>query len=192
MKNQDQKTKNRNRPQTGRSKNGRKSKSASPRNKIVRLDSPHPNQDIANSTGQTPRSPEQRPLGPDQCPPDGPDAPHLELEDNNTAPISWIDDVLEPSKIENPDIECPLRVDTVQVATKGGREQSNQEKVDFLDENIIQVASKLSNELLQVPIIKIPFDYRIRGITSIVRMGQVKIYINMEIHWEMIRCGVTI
>ena len=149
VKNQDQKTKNRNRPQTGRSKNGRKSKSASPRNKIVRLASPHPNQDISNSTAQTPRNPEQRALGADQSSPDSPDAPHLELDDNKPAPISWIDDVLEPSKIENPDIECPLGVETVQVATVGGREQSNQEKVDFLDANIIQVASKLSNELLQ-------------------------------------------
>ena len=142
MKNQDQKSKTRNRPQTGRSKNGRKSKSASPRNKIIRLDSPHPNQEPVDSPVQTPRSPDHDPFAPDQA--DCPDEPQLEFGDGNPAPISWIDDVLEPSKIENPDIECPLDVGA---NTKGARE--HQEKVDFLDENIIQVASKLSNELLQ-------------------------------------------
>ena len=66
MKNRDQKSKNRSRPQTGRSKTGQKSKNASPRNKVIRLDSPHPNQDIVSSPRQTPPSQNKGPFGPDR------------------------------------------------------------------------------------------------------------------------------
>jgi len=136
--------KNRSRPQTGRSKTGQKSKNSSPRNKVIRLDSPHPNQVIASSPRQTPPSQNKGPLVPD-CTYD----PDEEIDESRPAPISWIDDVLEPSKIENPNVKSPLDVDAVHVTKQGTREQSQQGNVDFLDENIVQVASKISNELLQ-------------------------------------------
>ena len=136
--------KNRSRPQTGRSKTDQKSKNSSPRNKVIRLDSPHPNQVIASSPRQTPPSQNKGPLGPDRT-----YDPDEEIDESRPAPISWIDDVLEPSKIENPNVKSPLDVDAVHVTTKGAREQSQQGNVDFLDENIVQVASKISNELLQ-------------------------------------------
>lgn len=136
--------KNRSRPQTGRSKTGQKSKNSSPRNKVIRLDSPHPNQDIASSPRPTPPSQNKGPLGPDRS-----YDPDENIDESRPAPISWIDDVLEPSKIENPNVKSPLDVDAVHVTTQGAREQSHQGNVDFLDENIVQVASKISNELLQ-------------------------------------------
>ena len=144
MKNRDQKSKNRSRPQTGRSKTGQKSKNASPRNKVIRLDSPHPNQDIVSSPRQTPPSQNKGPFGPDH-----PNVPEEEIDENRPAPISWIDDVLEPSKIENPNVKSPLDVESVHVTAQGANQPSQQGNVDFLDENIVQVASKLSNELLQ-------------------------------------------
>lgn len=149
--NQEQKSKNRNRPQTGRLKTGQKSKNSSPRNKIVRLDSPYPNQDIVSSPEKTPRSPDGGSLGTGLNPneQDHSHDPGEEMDNNHTAPISWIDDVLEPSRIENPNVECPLDVDTEEVTVQEAREPSQQGNVDFLDENIIRVASKLSNELLQ-------------------------------------------
>ena len=144
MKNRDQKSKNRSRPQTGRSKTGQKSKNASPRNKVIRLDSPHPNQDIVSSPRQTPPSQNKGPFGPDH-----PYVPDEEIDESRPAPISWIDDVLEPSKIENPNVKSPLDVESVHVTAQGANQPSQQGNVDFLDENIVQVASKLSNELLQ-------------------------------------------
>ena len=144
MKNRDQKLKNRSRPQTGRSKTGQKNKSASPRNKVIRLDTPHPNQDIESSPRQTPPSQNKSPLSPDRS-----NDPDEEIDESRPAPISWIDDVLEPSKIENPNVKSPLDFDTVHVTAQEDREPSQQGNVDFLDENIVKVASKLSNELLQ-------------------------------------------
>ena len=144
MKNRDQKSKNRSRPQTGRSKTGQKSKNASPRNKVIRLDSPHPNQDIVSSPRQTPPSQNKGPFGPDRS-----YVPDEEIDESRPAPISWIDDVLEPSKIENPNVKSPLDVESVHVAAQEANQPSQQGNVDFLDENIVQVASKLSNELLQ-------------------------------------------
>merc|ERR1711990_430544 len=84
------------------------------------------------------------PLGPDRS-----YDPDEEIDESRPAPISWIDDVLEPSKIENPTVKSPFDVDAVHVTTHGVGEQSQQGNVDFLDENIVQVASKISNELLQ-------------------------------------------
>ena len=144
MKNRDQKSKNRSRPQTGRSKTGQRSKNASPRNKVIRLDSPHPNQDIVSSPRQTPPSQNKGPFEPDRS-----YVPDEEIDESRPAPISWIDDVLEPSKIENPNVKSPLDVESVHVAAQEANQPSQQGNVDFLDENIVQVASKLSNELLQ-------------------------------------------